>query len=79
MGSSCDPGYAGALYRKIPAGPVAPEARAGMSADIRVAGRRRNGQWELMAWRNDVIIARASGSNFHDAFNHLLLHAGTFT
>ena len=50
-----------------------------MSTDIRVAGRRRNGQWELMAWRNDVIIARANGSNFHEAFKHLLVHAGAFT
>lgn len=50
-----------------------------VNQDTRVAGRRRNGQWELMAWRNDVIIARASGPDFRKAFNHLILHAGAFT
>ena len=50
-----------------------------MNQDTRIAGRRRNGQWELMAWRNDVIIARASGPDFRAAFDHLILHAGAFT
>ena len=52
---------------------------AGQAQDTRIAGRRRNGQWELMAWRNDVIIARASGPDFHTAFKHLIHHAGAFT
>lgn len=49
-----------------------------MSTDIRVAGKRRNGQWELMAWRNNVIVARASGTDFRTAFNHLIIHAEAF-
>ena len=50
-----------------------------MSHDTRIAGRRHNGQWNLVAWRNDVIIARASGSDFRTAFTALVLHAGKFT
>ena len=46
-----------------------------MSADIRVAGKRRNGQWNLVAWRNDVIIARASGPDFRTAFTALILRS----
>lgn len=48
-------------------------------SDIRVAGKRRNGQWSLVAWRNDTIIARASGTDFHTVFKHLINHAETFT